>query len=336
MRILCLTDFPIRPDDRWLWDCVPGNQDQVDFLYAPVSDRYSGWSRALVYYPRLTRLGWRALEKAERGQYDLIVAWEGKNGFPLALLRRLTGSQFPPLAILTFSIRGPLKHFVALQKYGVRGADHFSVPTQAERLSYAKGLGIPLERIRHLPLGMHDVFGGQFGKEPGDYIFTGGRSGRDYLTFLRAVAGLELPVVLNARPFNLRHLTIPPNVHLHDIQPLNVYRDQNWVARFVVIPLTAVDEAVGLTAILSAMAAGKAVISTALPGPAEYVVPGETGWLVPVGDAAALRQAIQSLWDQPELCTQMGKKARQLYAEQYTFTKFAFRVDQYLHEIISI
>lgn len=340
MRILCLTDFPVRQGDGWFWDYVPENGDRVEFINTTVKDQYAGWGKLAGYYPRLMGLGWRALRIAKNREYDLIMAWEGKGGFPLALLRRLWGQTTtngaPPLAILAFSIRGPLKHFSWLGRYGVGGAEAFSVPTQAERQYYARALHIPLARIRHLPIGTHDLYGGLFGKEPGDFVYSGGRSGRDYATLLRAVAGTGLPVVVNARPFNLRGLRIPDNVKVNDLLPAEQYRDMNWNSRFVVVPLRAVDEAVGLTAILQAMAAGKAVICTDLAGPAEYVQQGETGLLVPEGDENALREAVNYLWGRPELCREMGRRARAIYAEQYTFSAFSERVVAYLHEIVGI
>lgn len=44
--------------------------------------------------------------------------------------------------------------------------------------------------------------------------------------------------------------------------------------------------------IMEAMAAARPVIATAIAGVPELVVPGETGWLVPAGDATALAHAI--------------------------------------------
>lgn len=47
--------------------------------------------------------------------------------------------------------------------------------------------------------------------------------------------------------------------------------------------------------IMEAMAAGRPVISTAIAGIPELVLPGHTGWLVPSGDPQALAQAIRDL-----------------------------------------
>ncbi|MFV1494007.1 glycosyltransferase [Phaeobacter sp. JH18-32] len=47
--------------------------------------------------------------------------------------------------------------------------------------------------------------------------------------------------------------------------------------------------------VMEAMAAARPVIATYIAGTPELVLPGETGWLVPAGDPAALAQAIRDL-----------------------------------------
>lgn len=63
--------------------------------------------------------------------------------------------------------------------------------------------------------------------------------------------------------------------------------------------------------IMEAMAAGRPVIATAIAGIPELVVPGQTGWLVPAGDAAALAGAIGALAaTSPADLAAMGTAAR--------------------------
>lgn len=50
--------------------------------------------------------------------------------------------------------------------------------------------------------------------------------------------------------------------------------------------------------IVEAQAMGRPVIATAHGGALETVLPGETGWLVPPGDAAALAAALAQALDQ--------------------------------------
>jgi glycosyltransferase involved in cell wall biosynthesis len=61
---------------------------------------------------------------------------------------------------------------------------------------------------------------------------------------------------------------------------------------------------------------GKPVIVSASGALAEYVVPGETGWVVPEGDARALADALREALSDPERCRRMGAAGRRWYDEQ--------------------
>jgi glycosyltransferase involved in cell wall biosynthesis len=58
------------------------------------------------------------------------------------------------------------------------------------------------------------------------------------------------------------------------------------------------------------MAYGRPVVATAAGGLADAVVEGETGLVVPAGDAAALRRAIVMLLDEGETRQRLGVTAR--------------------------
>jgi starch synthase (maltosyl-transferring) len=63
-------------------------------------------------------------------------------------------------------------------------------------------------------------------------------------------------------------------------------------------------------AVLEAMAARRAVVGTAVEGTEDLVVPGETGWLVPPRDPAALAQALDQAADDPDRCRRYGEAGR--------------------------
>lgn len=69
--------------------------------------------------------------------------------------------------------------------------------------------------------------------------------------------------------------------------------------------------------VLEAMACGRAIISTNVPGCRETVVPGVNGFLVPARDIASLRAAMEEFIIKPELITQMGQRSRELVVEKY-------------------
>jgi starch synthase (maltosyl-transferring) len=70
-------------------------------------------------------------------------------------------------------------------------------------------------------------------------------------------------------------------------------------------------------ALLEAMAAGRPVVTTAVSGAVEAMVPGETGFVVPPGEAGALAEAIVQLLSDGHRAGEMGKQARQRVAARF-------------------
>jgi glycosyltransferase involved in cell wall biosynthesis len=95
----------------------------------------------------------------------------------------------------------------------------------------------------------------------------------------------------------------------------DVVRKEILAARALVLP----SFAEGLPVVLmEAMALRRPVISTYVAGIPELVKPGEHGWLVPAGDAAALTQAIRACLDAPaEQLARMGEAAHQCVLKQH-------------------
>lgn len=73
-------------------------------------------------------------------------------------------------------------------------------------------------------------------------------------------------------------------------------------------------------AVLEAMAYGLPVISTPVGGIPEAVDDGETGFLVPPGDVAALAEKIRLLLTDPELRARMSRMAQQRMMEKFEVT----------------
>lgn len=69
-------------------------------------------------------------------------------------------------------------------------------------------------------------------------------------------------------------------------------------------------------ALIEAMACGLPVLGTAVPGIREVLVHGKTGWLCHP-DVVSLRQSIQSLLSQQELCHKLGQQARKTALQKY-------------------
>ncbi len=68
-----------------------------------------------------------------------------------------------------------------------------------------------------------------------------------------------------------------------------------------------------------AMAHGRPVVASAVGGLLDLVVEGETGLLVPPGDVAALRAALERLLGDPALRARMGAAARERVRERFSW-----------------
>ncbi|MBA2457801.1 MAG: glycosyltransferase [Gemmatimonadales bacterium] len=89
-------------------------------------------------------------------------------------------------------------------------------------------------------------------------------------------------------------------------------------ADFLVLPSVTVEEMFGLV-VLEAMAAGRPVLTTAVPSAVREVnVPGVTGLEVPLRDVAALAQALETLCRDPERRRRMGEAGQRRVAERFT------------------
>lgn len=86
-----------------------------------------------------------------------------------------------------------------------------------------------------------------------------------------------------------------------------------------------------------AMAMGRAVITTDVPGCRETVIEGLNGFLVPARDAQALAQKMMTFIKQPELIEPMGQASRRLAEERFNVHKINQRlVDVVLNRAVTV
>lgn len=85
-------------------------------------------------------------------------------------------------------------------------------------------------------------------------------------------------------------------------------------------------------AIIEAMAAGKAVVATAVGGVPDLIEPHATGLLVPPGDTEALGDSICRLAADPGLRRRMGDAGRQRVAARYRHTRLVSDVEALYRE----
>lgn len=87
--------------------------------------------------------------------------------------------------------------------------------------------------------------------------------------------------------------------------------------------------------VLEAMAAGQAIVSTAVGGPAEILADGETALFVPPDDPAAMADAFERLLEDPALIRRLGSAAAERLDADFNPERIARRTVAFLDPILA-
>jgi len=152
--------------------------------------------------------------------------------------------------------------------------------------------------------------------EQGNYVFSAGRTGRDFSTLISAAEGIRVEFVIVAgkdmltKKTGLEGINIPQNVRVSIGIPYSQYVDLLLKSKIVVVPLQYTTAIIGATAIIEAMSIGKPVIATKLPALLDYIEDGKTGLFVEPANVQDLREKILFLLEHPEEAQRIGNNAR--------------------------
>jgi glycosyltransferase involved in cell wall biosynthesis len=271
-----------------------------------------------------------------RNNYDAVISWAERLALPFAALLKATGSPTPHIAIVSW-ISKPKK--ALLLKNVQSHIDRLVTGSSRQRDFAIHELGLPDHKVVHLKLFVDQKFFRPMDAEE-DAICSVGQEMRDYSTLIEAVrplANLRCHIAAGgaqvgpiASSVGIRHLSrdLPPHMTLGKLPYLDLRRLYAR-SRFVVIPLLQSDTDNGVTAILEAMAMGKAVICSRTRGQIDVIEEGVTGLFVPPGDPRALRAAIEYLRNHPAVAKAMGREARQRVEQNHT-------IDGYMNDLLSL
>ena len=112
-------------------------------------------------------------------------------------------------------------------------------------------------------------------------------------------------------------------------------RVADYLALFDLFVLPSLGEHFGRV-LLEAMAMAKPVVATNAGGVPEIVVHGETGLLVPPGDAAAMAEAVMTLLQDPGFAARLGAAGRRRVASKFSLAHHAEAVETLYGEILRV
>jgi glycosyltransferase involved in cell wall biosynthesis len=158
----------------------------------------------------------------------------------------------------------------------------------------------PAALLNQLPTGGYFLFVGAFGRHKGIDVLLRAHSSIDDAPPL-VLIGYEIS------GYSLDTATLTDNVIILKEWPHAAVMEAWRRSTVGLIPSIMHDSFP--TVALEAMTAGRPVIASRMGGIPDIVVDGETGILVPAGDVAALRVAMEQLWHDPARRAEMGEAA---------------------------
>lgn len=307
----------------------------ADLLDVPAAHKVAGPIGKL-----LARLGGAGLLIAWacfclRHRYRLIFTDSEQAGLPLALLLKLLPGRRPRHIMLAHRLSAPKKLPFFDYLKAQRQIDVMLVYSSYQRAFIQRRWGLPHTQVRLIPFMVDTGFfspekaGASTRQRP--MICAVGNEARDYATLIEAAADLPVDVVIVAGSFwsksadTIGRRALPPNVTVgrYSYAELRqIYAD----SALMVLPLQRGDFQAGITALLEAMAMGKAVICTRTLGQTDVVVEGESGLYVPPGDPAALRAAIEGLLADPARREALGRAGRRRVAQSMELEQYTARL----------
>jgi glycosyltransferase involved in cell wall biosynthesis len=260
-----------------------------------------------------------------RRKVDLVVGVFESAVVVLSLLRRLMSFK-PKLVMWDIAPDEVWRPRKWLQNIAVPRLDHLLVlsENQIPYLARRWGVGERATTVwQHVDT---DFYQPEGFNQDGPILAIGDDHGRDWSTLLEALAPLDVDLIVKTKAklqvpsgARMRLRQISERLSFQDLRKL--YAD----ASLVVIPLSETLNVSGVGSILESMAMGKPLVISDNPPIRDYLEPGRTADVVPVGDAVKLRQAVLTIIADPERMKTMGRLARIRAVDLYGSEAYAQR-----------
>jgi glycosyltransferase involved in cell wall biosynthesis len=166
-----------------------------------------------------------------------------------------------------------------------------------------------------------------------NYISSGGRSNRDYITLCKAMESLEiscpeLRCIIATRPEAVENVQVPKNTIISYNVKLNRFGSFIENSSIFILPIIDTNLSAGHMSLLEAMSLNKIIITADIPSIRDYVSE-ETVFFYKPEDKSSLASIIEFIYsNKNEEIQQIADNAKKSYENKYTFKAFLLRVVQ--------
>jgi glycosyltransferase involved in cell wall biosynthesis len=190
------------------------------------------------------------------------------------------------------------------QRLASRAMRRFSrivVSSRREIEIYSDWLDLPFDRFVFSPFQRPAIPRVAIPDRTNPFVISIGSARRDYRTFCAAMAKLGYPGLIVAAPHALDGIHIPANVRVIP-GGLDFDRCREFAQRALVnaIPLCDDQTPCGTVTVVEAMRMGCSIVATRCVGTEDYIVHGQSGFLVEPHDVNGMAGYIRQLWESEE------------------------------------
>lgn len=303
---------------NWLEPFVPGDAHEFQLIprQKPLPKWHDRKSKFTPINDWLVYMGQAA--DALNSDADGVITVFPQVASAVGLQQKLRFSNKPVVAWL-FNVgtcRTGLRQKLA--RASLSQVDHFVVHTRKEIELYSQWLGLPASRFEFLPYQVPEIPIEYEEDQDTPFIASLGSAHRDFPTLFAAVKKLNIKTVVATGQGAVEGMTIPDQVEL----PFGISKDEclrlAQQARLNIVPLQPKEgvTAAGQVTVVEAMMMGRPLIVTNFYGAEDYIIHGETGWLVEPNSLESMTEAIDLLWHDDALRQKLGENAR-AYAQEH-------------------
>jgi len=308
-EISIITNMAFWQSQRWTSSVDSIHPDHGKYL----SGEPSWWRQAWSLFLR-------------RANTDVVLTLGVRESMAYGLLCLLTGR--PAKQIMTevfidesrnspvWKIKTRLYGMIARRCIGILTNSSAEISSMSERYD------LPADKFRFVPLNS-TLADASYSENDDGYILSAGRTLRDYPTLIKATEKLNVPVHIVCGHTDVFPAPLPQNVTIYRELSWEAYVDQIARCTVVVLPLLPTSRATGQVVMLDAMAMGKPVVVSQLPGTVDYLRDGENGFLVEPGDVNGLKDVIEKLLASTTMRKTIGQTALSDVKKNYTFDTHA-------------